>query len=171
MKITPVVLAALMSAAMFGQAAKPSTKSNPATPGRVIAQPDQSNSGDKRAQDVRKLIELYEREMIESERKHNWETIARRLASDFLEIAGDGKAYNKDQVAAYFPDIGLNKYAISEMEVRIIDANAAIVAYRIAVDATFKGQPVPGAARVSSVWARQNGAWMMKFHQSTPIPK
>jgi hypothetical protein len=150
---------------MLAQAAKPQAKIHAATAGKALSA--DAKSGAKR----RKLLEFYEREMIEAEHKHNWEAIARRLAPDFLEIAGDGKVYNKEQVAAYFPDVRLNKYTISEMEVRVVDANAGIVAYKIEVDATFKGQPIPGAARVSSVWARQNGAWLMKFHQATPIPK
>ncbi|MBZ5628990.1 MAG: nuclear transport factor 2 family protein, partial [Acidobacteriia bacterium] len=70
-----------------------------------------------------------------------------------------------------FPDVRLNKYTISEMEVRMVAANVGVLTYKVEVDATFQGQPIPGAARVSSVWVRQKGAWLMKFHQSTPIPK
>lgn len=163
MKLTALALTTLISYMVFGQAAKPAP--------RPAAAPIVSGPGHQRAPDQRKLIEFYEREMIESERKHNWEAIARRLTPDFLEIAADGKTYNQAQVAAHFPDVKLNQYSISEMEIRVIDANAAIIAYRVTVDATFKGQPAPGAARVSSVWVRHGGVWLMKFHQATPIPK
>lgn len=164
MKLTALALMTLISCMVFGQTAKPAAK--PATAAEVASEP-----GGKTAPDRRKLIEFYEREMIEAERKHNWEAIARRLAPDFLEVAGDGKAYSKEQVAAYFPDVRLNKYTISEMEVRMVAANVGVLTYKVEVDATFQGQPIPGAARVSSVWVRQKGAWLMKFHQSTPIPK
>jgi hypothetical protein len=170
-KVPALALITLTVSIVFGQSVPPAKTAGPATAGKNIAGQAKSKSGGHDAQQPRQRIELYERELIESERKHDWDAIARRLAPDFLEIAGDGKAYNKEQVAAYFPDVRLHSYTISEMEVRILDVNAAIVAYKIEVDASFKGRPVPGAVRVSSVWARQRGAWMMKFHQATPIPQ
>ena len=124
MKLAALALMTLISCMVFGQAAKPAAK--PATAATVVSEP-----GGKTAPDRRKLIEFYEREMIEAERKHDWEAIARRLASDFLEIAGDGKAYNKEQVAAYFSEVKLDRYTVSEMQVRMLDANAALIAYKI----------------------------------------
>ena len=117
------------------------------------------------------LIENYERGVIEAERQHDWEAIARHLAPDFLEIAGDGNTYTKSQVATYFSDVKLNGYTISEVQENTLAADVTLITYRIAVDASFKGQPVPHSARVSSVWTRQSGTWLMKFHQSTPIPQ
>ncbi len=123
------------------------------------------------APDQRRLIEFYEHELAESEKEHNWEAIARRLAPDFLEIAADGRVYNAQQVAEYFPQIQLHSFKLSEKEFRSLGPNAALVAYRSDVDASFKGQRLPGAFRISSVWVRRNGIWLLKFHQVTPVPK
>lgn len=161
--LTAVVL--LLTASAHAQAGKPESKLSPAKAGKILS------AQDKPQESQRQLIEFYERELAESEKKSNWEAIARRLALDFLEISADGKAYNKQQVAAYFPDVKVHSYKLSEMEFRSLAANAALLAYRSDVDASFKGKRLAGSFRVSSVWVRHDGAWLLKFHQVTPVPK
>jgi len=149
-----LILVLFLTAAARAQAAKPHADAS------AQGKPQQ-----------RQLIEFYERALAESEKRGNWEAIARRLAPDFLEIAADGNAYNAQQVAAYFPTVKLHSFKLSEMEFRSLGPNAALVAYRSDVDASFKGRRLPGAFRVSSVWVRQRGVWRLKFHQATPAPK
>jgi hypothetical protein len=118
-----------------------------------------------------RIIETYEREVAEAEKKHDWAAIARHLAPDFLEIAADGKTYSKQQAAENFKNVELNSYTMSKIEVRPLNPSAAVIAYKIEVNADFKGQPMSGAYRVSSAWARVGGAWLMVVHQVTPVPK
>ncbi len=159
----------LAAGAAFAQAEKPLTRKNPAEAGKVLTQAQSQSESFTTEQ--KKIITFYERELMEAEKKHNWEAIDRRVAPDFLEIGADGKAYTKQQVAAVFKDVTVNSYNISEIEFRSLSSSAALLAYRVDVDASFKGQHMPGSFRVSSAWSRVGGAWMVRFHQVTIIPK
>ncbi len=160
MKITAILLMLLSCSPAFAQAAKPQTKVNPATAGKIIS-----------GQEQRDLIESYERKLLAADKKHDWDAIARRLAPDFLEIAGDGHFYNKEQVAKYFPEMRVTDYTISDVEFRSLGPAAALIAYHLDVQAAFQGKSLPGSFLVSTVWAKQHGEWMVVFHQGTPIPK
>ena len=62
-------------------------------------------------------------------------------------------------------------YKVSDMKVINVDANAAIVTYKIDQKGTMMGQPFPPVIYASSVWANHGGNWMAVFHQeSTAAP-
>lgn len=118
----------------------------------------------------RKLIESYEREMLEADKQGNWDAIARRMADDFLEIAGNGRYFNKQQIAKLFHESRVDDYKMSEVDFRALGPDAALLAYRLDVQAMFQGKPLPAAFLISSVWQKRDGAWKVVFHQGTPIP-
>ena len=39
------------------------------------------------------------------------------------------------------------------------------------LDATYKGQPFPKAFRVTTVWTRLKGEWLVRFEQGTIVPE
>ena len=57
------------------------------------------------------------------------------------------------------------------MKVVNIDANAALVTYKVDEKVSMMGQPFPPVVYSSTVWANHGGTWMAVFHQeSTAAP-
>jgi hypothetical protein len=156
----------MVFSAAFAQEKPPLTQTDPEKAAKIIAQ----ESGAWKAEQ-RKIIIFYEREIIEAEKKHNWDAIARRLAPDFLELGADGNTYTKEQAAEIFKDVKVDSCKMTDVEVRALAPAAAVIAYKIEVQASYKGQPMAATYRASSAWARVGGAWLMKFHQVTSVPK
>jgi hypothetical protein len=62
-------------------------------------------------------------------------------------------------------------YKVSDMKVVNIDANAALVTYRVDSKGSMMGQPMPPVVYATTVWANHGGNWMAVFHQeSTAAP-
>ena len=65
----------------------------------------------------------------------------------------------------------LDSFKASDMKVVNIDANAAIVTYKLDEKGAFMGQPFPPVVYATTVWANHGGTWMAVFHQeSTAAP-
>ncbi len=163
-KILVALILLTLSGMMAGQSSSPASQTTSPAAAKIIAE----ESGAWKPQQA-KIITFYEREVAEAEKKHDWAAVARHLAPDFLEIAADGKTYSKEQAAEVFKDVKLNSYTMSDVEVRALTPSAAVIAYKIQVDASFKGVPMTGTYRVSSAWSRVGGAWLMKVHQVTVV--
>ena len=133
--------------------------------GRIIAA--------REAQTTEQQIIAYEKSMLEAEKQHDWEAIAKRLAPEFVEIAGDGNVYTKADVEKYFPEVKLIEYELRDIQFRALGARAALVMYKMDVNFTFQGKPGPAHMRVSTVWVQdtKSGQWLVMFHQATLVPQ
>ncbi len=118
----------------------------------------------------RQVIESLERKMLEADKSGDWDVISRHMADDFLEIAGNGSYFNKEQIAKLFPESRVDHYKMSEIAFRALGPNVALLTYRLDVQASFQGKSLPAAFLISSVWQEQGGDWKVVFHQGTPIP-
>ena len=149
----------LLVGGVLAPAARPQTA--PSAPGRKVSA-------------ARKLEEAAiarEKSLAEAEKRHDWESISRHLADDFVEIAGNGKLYTKAEVAQYFPEVRVQEATLDNFRVLQLGPDAVLLFYTADAQATFQGQPIPGRNYVSSYWARRAGKWRMVFHQATPIPE
>jgi glyoxylase I family protein len=150
----------LFASSALAQAAKPQTAPSSTQPGKAGA-----------AQKFEAAAIAREKSLAEAEKRHDWESISRHLADDFVEIAGNGKLYTKAEVAQYFPDVRVQEATLDNFRVLRLGPDAVLLFYTADAKATFKGQPIPGRNYVSSYWARRAGKWRMVFHQATPIPE
>jgi len=118
-------------------------------------------------------IIAYEKSLLEAEKRHDWPTIAQRLAPEFVEIAGDGNAYTKADVEKYFPEVKLIEYELSDIQFLALGATAALLMYKADVNFTFQGKPGPAHMRVSTAWVQDptSGQWLVMFHQATLVPQ
>ncbi len=76
--------------------------------------------------------------------------------ADFMKAVNDPKS-----------DFKWDSYKTSEMKVVTIDANAALVTYKLEQKGSFMGQPFASPVYATSVWANHGGMWMAMFHQET----
>jgi len=75
---------------------------------------------------------------------------------DFVKMMGDPKA-----------DLKIEMLKGSEMKVIDIDANAAIVVYKIDQKGSMMGMALPPTSWASTVWVNKGGTWRAVFHQET----
>jgi ketosteroid isomerase-like protein len=58
----------------------------------------------------------------------------------------------------------LEDFTLSEMQVRKIDQNVAVAAYKVHEELTVDGKPLKLDAAESSTWVRRNGRWLCVVH-------
>ena len=62
------------------------------------------------------------------------------------------------------PSWALRDYNVSDMQVRMLGDDVAIVAYKVTEDLTVEGKPVKLEAADSTTWVRRNGRWVVALH-------
>ncbi len=110
-------------------------------------------------------------QMYEAEKKKDLKFVLSHLAEDFAEVAGDGGVYHRSDIEAGWNDVVLKDYKLSDCIFKLMQRDAAYLSCKMEVDATYKGQPFPQRFRVTSVWTRHKGDWLIRFEQGTTIPE
>jgi ketosteroid isomerase-like protein len=108
-------------------------------------------------------------QMYEAEKRKDLNFVLSHLADDFAEVAGDGAVYHRADIQAGWADVGLKDYKLSDCIFKLMTHDAAYLTCIMDVDATYKGQPFPQRFRVTTVWTRQKGKWLIRFEQGTII--
>jgi hypothetical protein len=79
---------------------------------------------------------------------------------DFVKMLGDPKA-----------DLKIDMLKASDMKVIDIDANSAIVTYKVEQKGSMMGSAFPPTVYASTIWTNKGGTWQAVFHQeSTAAP-
>jgi len=108
-------------------------------------------------------------QMYEAEKRKDLKFVLAHLADDFAEIAGDGGIYHRADIEAGWSDVVLNDYKLSECVFKLMVRNAAYLTCKLEVDATYKSHPFPQRFRLTTVWTRQKGEWLIRLEQGTII--
>jgi len=111
------------------------------------------------------------RQMYEAEKRKDLHFVLSHLSEDFAEVAGDGNVYHRSDIEAGWSDVTLKDYKLSDCIFKLMTRDAAYLSCAIELDATYKGQPFPRRFRVTWVWTREHGSWLMRFEQGTIIPE
>ena len=64
-----------------------------------------------------------------------------------------------------------DSFKTSDMKGVMIDANAAVVPYKLDEKGSMNGQPFPPVVYATTVWANHGGTWMAVFHQESTAAK
>jgi ketosteroid isomerase-like protein len=110
-------------------------------------------------------------QMYEAEKRKDLNFVLAHLADDFAEVAGDGAVYHRSDIQASWADVALKDYKLSDCIFKLMTRDAAYLTCMMDVDATYKGQPLPQRFRVTTVWTRHKGEWLIRFEQGTTIPE
>jgi len=91
------------------------------------------------------------------------------LSADGVMIGERGLGTKADvtQMMASMP-CDVKSFTLSDWKIAMVDANAALVAYKGAADGTCAGQPIP-TVWASSLWVNRKGKWQAFSHQETPV--
>ncbi len=115
-----------------------------------------------------------EKELVQLEKRY-WQAMkdkdvetAMRLNDDPVIVTGaQGVAtIGRDAFKGMMTDASwsLHDYDVSDVQVRLLSDDVAIVAYKVTEDLTVEGKPVKLEAADSSTWVRRNGQWVCALH-------
>jgi hypothetical protein len=108
-------------------------------------------------------------QMYEAEKQRDLKFVLSHLADDFAEVAGNGGVYHRADIEAEWHNVELRDYKLSDCAFKLMARDSAYLSCRMEVNATYKGQPFPGRIRVTTVWTRHGGEWLIRFEQGTTI--
>jgi ketosteroid isomerase-like protein len=115
-----------------------------------------------------------EAQLLDHEKQY-WQAIkdrdvqaAMRLTDDPCIVAGaQGVARITREAFAGMLKAGgwtLHEFTLSEVQVRVLSEDAAIIAYKVKELLTVDGKPLMLEAADSSTWVRREGQWMCALH-------
>ncbi|HXD32051.1 MAG TPA: DUF4440 domain-containing protein [Pyrinomonadaceae bacterium] len=100
-------------------------------------------------------------------KKKDLDGFASMLATDYVEIGGDG-IYDKEGIVAYLKDLNVTDATFADWKMLTIDKDAYILTYSLTLKATFKGTAVPpGPYRAGAAWVNRDGKWVAAYYQET----
>ncbi len=109
-------------------------------------------------------------QMYDAEMRKDLNFVLAHLAADFAEVAGDGGVYHRADIEAGWADVALHSYSMTDCIFKLLTRDAAYLSCKLEGDVTYKGQPLPKLFRVTTIWTRQKGEWLIRFEQGTIIP-
>src|SRR5688572_3517104 len=118
--------------------------------------------------------EAIEKELVQLEKQY-WQAMkekdvdtAMRLTDDPCIVTGAQGVASIDREAFKGMMTGapwsLHDYDVSDVQVRLLSDDVAIVAYKVTENLTVEGKPVKLEAADSSTWVRRNGRWVCALH-------
>ena len=58
----------------------------------------------------------------------------------------------------------LNRFDLDDVQVRVLNDDTAVVAYKVREEMTVEGKPLTLEAADASTWVRKNGKWLCAMH-------
>jgi uncharacterized protein (TIGR02246 family) len=118
--------------------------------------------------------ETAEKELVQLEKQY-WQALkdrnidaALRLTDDPCIVTGaqgiasiDRKTFREMMTDAPW---SIEDYDVSDVQVRMLSDDVAIVAYKVKEELTVEGKPVTLEAADASTWVRRNGRWLCALH-------
>ncbi len=92
------------------------------------------------------------------------------LTEDSVNVSGGSMTAGKARVieTATAHDCNVVDYSFSDVAVHPLGADAAILTYRAAQDATCGGEKIPPAINVTSVYVKEGGKWKAACYHESP---
>ena len=89
------------------------------------------------------------------------------LTADGVSIGEDGRG-NKADLVKMLPSMpcDVKSFTLSDWQLAMVDADAAVLSYKGSAEGTCGGQPIP-TTWSSSLWVNRRGKWMVFSHQET----
>jgi uncharacterized protein (TIGR02246 family) len=119
--------------------------------------------------DVEQKLMSMEKQMWEAWKNHDIAPFKQNMTDDVVLVGRDGIMQGKDKLADMMTKTpcDVKSYSLEDMKVNWVDKDAALLTYKVDVDATCGGQKAPSGYD-SSLWVKKNGKWLTASHQGSP---
>ena len=105
----------------------------------------------------------------EAIQKKDYDGFGNMLASDYIEVTGEG-VFDKAGIVAEVKDFSLTDVTFTDWKILPIDNDAVIITYNTTLKATYKGKDVPpGPYHSAGAWVNRDGKWVALFYQQTMV--
>jgi uncharacterized protein (TIGR02246 family) len=115
-----------------------------------------------------------EEEVLALENRY-WQAIKHKDVATALELTADPcivtgpqgvRSVSKQEFSEMMEtaDYDLVDYELGDIEVRMLDPDTAVLAYRVHEQYTVEGEPITIDAHDSSTWTRRDGSWVCALH-------
>lgn len=132
------------------------------TPSRLPAQ------GASPDQQVSNALHDQEQQLADAEKKKDRNYFQQKLDDNLIFVAYNGLVFTKSKILQSLNYIDVSRYAIKNMKVRSLGADAGLVTYDLLLAGNIAGHNLPAKQYASSVWVKHGDDWLLVFHQSTP---
>jgi uncharacterized protein (TIGR02246 family) len=97
--------------------------------------------------------------------------IERMIAPDYVYVAPNGAMMDRDSILAIIrdPTYGITEGAITEVEVRPLGPDVALVRHHWRGRGTMRGQVFVDDHRCVMVWYRAAAEWRVHYEQASPV--
>lgn len=96
-----------------------------------------------------------------------WDTF---LTDGFVGYGSAGRLDKKSATREYTgADCELASYALSDLQMRPLGGDVALVTYKATVDGTCGGEKLPAVSRAAGIYVRDGGRWKEAFHAEAPV--
>ena len=112
----------------------------------------------------RDTLERLEEDLWQAETRFDLSLMEKIFAPDFVEFGRSGRVYDRQTILAVPRGPLVARLPLQNFRVRLLAPDVAQVTYDSAV--TYDGAVLHG--RRSSIWTRNAGGWVLRFHQGTP---
>ncbi len=109
------------------------------------------------------ILTKAEKAVWQTVQEKNWDSFRKYLADDFRGVYSNG-INNLDQEIASTKDFDLKSFSLGEIDVVFLDKDAALLTYKVTVQATQEGKDVSGAYNAASVWKKVGNDWRVSYH-------
>jgi hypothetical protein len=103
--------------------------------------------------------------------KNAWQNIKDKKFDDFKKVFGSDfrgvypSGINKlDKEMTEVKTLDLKSYSLGDIDVVMIDKDAALLTYQATVEGTEDGKDVSGKMNAASIWKKEGNDWRCVFH-------
>jgi hypothetical protein len=120
--------------------------------------------------DLKEMSDL-ERQTWQALTDRDAKAIKELWAEDFVGILSTGIRRTKADVLSTLADLTIRAATLRDVRLTKLDANVAMLNYKLERTSSFQGKELPSSCLVSSVWVRRGSRWQVMLYQETPIEK
>jgi len=92
-----------------------------------------------------------------------WDDFKKVFSSDFKGVYSSGIT-TMDQENAEVKTLDLKSFTLGDIDVVMIDKDAALLTYSAKVEGTEGGKDASGKMNVASVWKKEGNDWRLVYH-------
>ena len=92
-----------------------------------------------------------------------WDDFKKAFSADFKGVYGSG-INTLDKEMAEVKTLDLKSYILGDIDVVMIDKDAALLTYSTKVEGTEDGKDVSSKMNAASIWKKEGNDWRLVFH-------
>ena len=102
--------------------------------------------------------------------RQDWTYIEKHITADHISVFppwGEPKSFAQER--DLIPQLKMKQTPLTEPRVTVLGPNAAMRTVIMALEGSYKGEPLPKRIFKTQIMVKQDGRWLEKFYQSTVL--